>query len=97
MPQSASSNRRLVLAKHPKADPTPDVFKLESVAVPVPGPNQMLLRTQWLSLDPYMRVRMMETDAYMPSVKLGEVMVGGTVSSVVASNHPDYKPGHVGH
>ncbi|GAC1634843.1 MAG: NADP-dependent oxidoreductase [Nevskia sp.] len=97
MSQSASSNRRIVLAQHPQGDPTPEAFRLESVPVPVPGPKQMLLKTQWLSLDPYMRVRMMETDAYMPAVKLGEVMVGGTVSSVVASNHPDYQPGDVVH
>lgn len=95
MPQSATTNRRFVLAHHtdPSAEPTPDVWKLEMVPVPKPGPNQMLLRTLWLSLDPYMRVRLNDADTYMPSVKKGEVMVGGTVSRVEASNHPDYKVG----
>lgn len=97
MPQSASVNRLVVLAKHPKGEPTADCFRLETAPIPKPGPNQILLRTQWLSLDPYMRVRMYETDTYMPSVKLGHVMTGGSVSRVEASNHPDYQVGDVVH
>jgi NADPH-dependent curcumin reductase len=93
MPQSSSKNRRVLLAAHPQGEPTLDAFRIETGALPAPGDGQMLLRTEWLSLDPYMRVRMFETDSYMPSVKLGQVMVGGTVSRVEASNHPDYKPG----
>ena len=99
MTQSADTNRRFVLAKHtaPDAEPTPAVWKLETVPVPKPGPNQVLLRTLWLSLDPYMRVRLNEADTYMPAVKKGEVMVGGTVSRVEASNHEDYKVGDLVH
>lgn len=97
MPQSATVNRRYVLAQSPKGEPDASTFRLETVAVPTPGPGQMLLRTTWLSLDPYMRVRIYETDGYMASVKPGEVMVGGTVSEVVASNHPDYKVGELVH
>lgn len=99
MSQSASQNRRYVLARNPApdAEPTPDLWKLESVAVPKPGPGQMLLRTLWLSLDPYMRVRLNAGDTYMPGLKPGEVMVGGTVSRVEASNHPDYEVGELVH
>ena len=99
MPQSASSNRRFVLATHtaPDAEPTPAVWKLDSAPVPEAGPNQVLLRTLCLSLDPYMRVRLNEADSYMPSVKKDEVMVGGTVSRVEVSNHPDYKVGELVH
>lgn len=99
MPQSADTNRRFVLSRHtlPTDEPTPGVWKLESVPVPKPGPNQVLLRTLWLSLDPYMRVRLNEADSYMPSVKHGEVMVGGTVSRVEASNNPAYKVGELVH
>lgn len=99
MPQTATTNRRFVLAQHtqPDEEPTPAVWKLENAPVPKPGPNQMLLRTLWLSLDPYMRVRLNEADSYMPSVKKGEVMVGGTVSRVEASNHPEYKVGDIVH
>ncbi|HKY90656.1 MAG TPA: NADP-dependent oxidoreductase [Nevskiaceae bacterium] len=97
MAQSADRNRRFVLAQHPKGDIDERTFRLETAPVPKPGPGQALLRTQWLSLDPYMRVRIYEEDTYMPSVKLGEVMVGGTVSRVEASNHPDLKVGDVVH
>ncbi len=93
MPQSADRNRRVTLTTYPKGEPSPDVLRLETGAVPTPGEGQMLLRTEWLSLDPYMRVRMYETDSYMPSVKLGEVMVGGTISRVEISSHPDYVKG----
>lgn len=99
MNPSARVNRRYVLDRHtsPSAEPTPGVWKLESVPAPEPGPGQMLLRTLWLSLDPYMRVRLNEADSYMPSVKKGEVMVGGTVSRVEASNNPAYKVGELVH
>lgn len=97
MPQSATTNRRLVLVASPKGEPTADTFRLETVPVPTPGPGQVLLRTLWLSLDPYMRVRIYETDGYMESVKPGEVMVGGTVSEVVASHHAGYAVGDLVH
>ncbi len=93
MPQSSSTNRRLVLVASPKGEPTAETFRLETVPVPTPGPGQLLLRTLWLSLDPYMRVRIADSDGYMPSVKPGETMVGGTVSEVVASNHAGYQVG----
>jgi hypothetical protein len=53
----------------------------------------VLLRTVYLSLDPYMRGRMSDAPSYSPPVAIGAVMVGGTVSRVEASNHDDFKPG----
>ena len=97
MPQDTNINRRVVLANRPSGNPDANTFRLEEAEVPKPGPGQMLLRTQWLSIDPYMRVRINEGDSYMPAVQIGEVMVGGTVSRVEASNHPDYKPGDLVH
>jgi len=93
----SSRNRRIVFASRPKGELTLDAFHLETAEIPTPGKNQMLLRTLWLSLDPYMRTRLYETDSYMPGVRLGEVMVGGTVSRVEASNHPDFRVGDVVH
>ncbi len=54
---------------------------------------KVLLRTVYLSLDPYMRGRMSDAPSYSPPVAIGAVMVGGTVSRVVSSNHADYQPG----
>lgn len=93
MQQKPTSNRRLVLASRPHGLPTPYNFSLEDTPIPQPGHGQVLLRTVYLSLDPYMRGRMSDTPSYAPPVMLGDVMVGGTVSRVVKSCHPDYAVG----
>ncbi|RQS62570.1 NADP-dependent oxidoreductase [Burkholderia sp. Bp8963] len=93
MPQSNTANRRIVLNSRPAGAPTPDNFRTVTGAVPVPAPGQVLLRTVWLSLDPYMRGRMSDAPSYAAPVALGEVMVGGTISQVVSSNLPAYREG----
>ena len=93
MPQSRDINRRIVLAARPKGAPTHDNFRLVEAPVPQPGEGQVLLRTLYLSLDPYMRGRMDEGPSYAEPVPLGGVMVGGTVSRVEASNNPGFAPG----
>src|SRR4051794_27583254 len=93
MLQTASTNRRIVLTQRPKGPPTLDDFRLEEGPVPAPTGGQVLLRTLYLSLDPYMRGRMSEGPSYFAPTALGEVMPGGTVSRVEASNHPGYQPG----
>jgi NADPH-dependent curcumin reductase CurA len=87
------SNRRVVLASRPEGVPTEANFRLESQSRPELGEGQILLRTLWLSLDPYMRGRMSDAASYSPPVGLGEVMVGGTVSRVVASRAPGFAEG----
>jgi NADPH-dependent curcumin reductase CurA len=94
MPQTDRVNRRIVLAARPRGAPVLEDFRLEEAAVPTPGEGQVLLRTLYLSLDPYMRNRMNEVGpVYAPSVPLGEPMVGGTVSRVVESRHPGFRAG----
>lgn len=93
MPQTATLNRRLVLAQRPVGEPTADTLRLETAPLPKAGAGQMLLRTQYLSLDPYMRGRMSDAPSYAPPVALGEVMVGGTVGQVVESQLAGYAPG----
>jgi len=94
MPQTDTVNRRVVLAARPRGLPTPADFRMEEVAVPEPADGQVLLRTIYLSLDPYMRNLMEEVGpAYAPSIPIGETMVGGTVSRVVASKHPQWREG----
>src|SRR2546430_11998401 len=79
MSAGPSVNRRIVLARRPKGAPNAEDFRLESQPVPVAGPNQVLLRTRYLSLDPYMRGRMNEGRSYAEPVALGAPMVGQTV------------------
>ncbi|NTX33185.1 NADP-dependent oxidoreductase [Myxococcus sp. CA033] len=94
MKPDAAVNRRVVLAARPRGSPTPRDFRLDEVAVPTPAEGQVLLRTLYLSLDPYMRQVMDEVPpVYAPSVSLGDTMAGGTVNRVVASRHPRFRAG----
>jgi NADPH-dependent curcumin reductase CurA len=86
-------NRSIVLNSRPVGVPTPGNFRLAENAVPAPSSGQVLLRTLYLSLDPYMRGRMSDAPSYVPCIEIGAAMGGGTVSRVQASQHPDFKPG----
>jgi NADPH-dependent curcumin reductase CurA len=86
-------NQRIVLANRPTAWVEESNFRLEQGVIPEPGPNQVLVRNRWLSLDPYMRGRMSEAKSYAKSVEIGEVMVGGTAGEIVKSNHPKFAVG----
>ena len=86
-------NRRIVLASRPKGEPSAENFRLERVPAPEPGDGELLLRTRWLSLDPYMRGRMNDARSYAQPVGVGETMVGGTVCEVVESKAPGFAPG----
>ena len=91
MPQTEHTNRRWVLASRPDGCPASDNFRLENAEIPAPDEGQILLRTVYLSLDPYMRGRMSDAPSYAPPVAIGEVMVGGTISRVIRSRHPEFK------
>ena len=93
MPQTATQNRRFVLAERPRGEPTSATLRLETEAIPVPGAGQMLLRTEYLSLDPYMRGRMSDAPSYAAPVALGAVMEGGTVTQVVTSHVAGFQAG----
>lgn len=95
MTQSKNVNRRIVLNSRPVGAPTADDFRLEETPIPVASTGQLLLRTVYLSLDPYMRIRMSDAPAYAPPMAVGDVMIGGTVSRVEVSHHPDYKSGEL--
>lgn len=86
-------NRRFVLAQRPVGTPSVANFRLEQVEMPPLGHGQILLRTVYLSLDPYMRGRMSDAPSYASPVEVGAVMIGGTVSRVLESQHPDFKAG----
>ena len=86
-------NLQVVLASRPSGAAAESNFRLVESAVPVPGDGELLVRVDWLSLDPYMRGRMNEGKSYAARVELGEVMVGGTVGTVVASRHGRFAEG----
>jgi NADPH-dependent curcumin reductase CurA len=86
-------NRQVVLASRPQGPVTEANFRVVEAPLPVPGEGEVLVRNEWLSLDPYMRGRMNEAKSYAPSVGIGEVMVGQTIGEIVESRDPRFKPG----
>jgi NADPH-dependent curcumin reductase len=87
--------QRIVLTSRPVGEPTLNNFRLEEFPIPQPGSGQILLRTLWLSLDPYMRGRMSDAPSYAKPVGVGDVMEGGTVSEVVDSNVARFAKGDI--
>ncbi|MFU2145301.1 NADP-dependent oxidoreductase [Hafnia paralvei] len=90
---SSRINRRYVLAQRPQGMPSDQDFRLEKVAQPEPEQGQVLLRTLYLSLDPYVRGRLDDVPSYSPPLAIGDVICGGTVCRVEQSLHPDYQAG----
>lgn len=90
---SSRINRRYVLAQRPQGMPSDQDFRLEKVAQPEPEQGQVLLRTLYLSLDPYVRGRLDDAPSYSPPLAIGDVICGGTVCRVEQSQHSDYQVG----
>lgn len=86
-------NHRWTLAARPQGRPKASDFEWQADPLPTAGPGQMLLRTVWLSLDPYMRGRMNDTKSYVPPVQIGATMEGGAVSEVLESQVDGFAPG----
>jgi NADPH-dependent curcumin reductase len=90
-----AQGKRVVLASRPVGEPKLTDFRVEEYPVPACREGQVLLRTIWLSLDPYMRGRMSDAASYAAPVPVGGVMEGGTVSEVIASNIAAFKKGEI--
>ncbi|MGY4720476.1 NADP-dependent oxidoreductase [Naumannella cuiyingiana] len=90
-----TASTRIVLAARPHGEPTASDFRTETVELPPPGPGEALLRTRYLSLDPYMRGRMSDAPSYAPPVAIGQPMVGATVSEVIDGNDTGLAPGQL--
>lgn len=91
--QSSNTNRRVVLAQRPKGAPDENTLHMEEGNVPEPDAGQMLIRTTYLSLDPYMRGRMNDAKSYAEPVKIGDVMTGQVVGEVVSSQVEGFEAG----
>ena len=87
--------RQIVLRRRPVGMPRPEDFDLVESPLPAPGDGEILCRTIYLSLDPYMRGRISGARSYAASVDLGQVIVGATVGEVLESRHPGLAPGDV--
>ncbi len=88
-------NRRITLAARPEGVPKKSDFQLIETQIPTPGNSELLLQSIYLSLDPYMRGRMNDTKSYAKPVAIGDVMEGGVVAKVVASNNAGFTEGDI--
>jgi NADPH-dependent curcumin reductase CurA len=86
-------SREIHLASRPVGEPTAENFTLVERPVVPPGNKEVLVRNRFLSVDPYMRGRMNDVKSYAPPFQVGEVMDGGAVGEVIASNSPDLAVG----
>ena len=86
-------NRQVLLDNRPTGAVTRENFRIVESPLPAPADGEVLVRNEWLSLDPYMRGRMSDAKSYVKPVQVGEVMVGQTVGEVVDSRHPGFHKG----
>jgi NADPH-dependent curcumin reductase CurA len=89
----AMINKQVLLASRPKVEATVDNFRLVETPVPALAEGQVLVRNHYLSLDPYMRMRMNDAKSYAAPQALDTVMIGGTVGEVVDSKNPKFSVG----
>jgi NADPH-dependent curcumin reductase CurA len=90
-----SKRQVVVLRRRPVGAPTPDIFAIEESAMPEPAEGQVLTRTLFLSIDPYMRGRLSDAKSYAAPVPIGGMMEGETIGEVIASRDPGFAPGDV--
>jgi NADPH-dependent curcumin reductase len=83
----------IVLKRRPKGEPSAANFDTIEESIPNPGPGEVLTRTLWLSIDPYMRGRLREQQTYAVAIQIGEVMTGESVGQVITSGDPRFKAG----
>ena len=87
------NSQQVHLASRPEGTPSADNFELVSVALPELKEGEVLVQNTWMSVDPYMRGRMIDRKSYIPPFQIGEVLEGGAIGEVVQSNNPDFPAG----
>lgn len=88
-------NRQILLNSRPAGMPTTDNFRIEDTEIPQLNDGEVLVRTLYLSVDPYMRSRMNDRKSYVPPFKLNEPIVGGAVGEVTESRSSSFKTGDI--
>jgi NADPH-dependent curcumin reductase CurA len=88
-------SREIHLAARPVGWPTSDTFRFVDVELPEPGPDEVLVRNLYMSVDPYMRGRMNDVKSYVPPFALDQVLEGGAVGEVVSSHSVALTPGQL--
>ena len=85
--------QQIILNSRPEGMPTEDNFSLENVILAPLKQGEFLVKNLWMSVDPYMRGRMMDKESYIAPFALGEVLSGGAIGEIIESNHADFPVG----
>ncbi|MCP3030979.1 NADP-dependent oxidoreductase [Halobacillus sp. A1] len=88
-------NREIQLVERPEGTPNHDHLKVMNTNIPEPQQGELLLKTLYVSVDPYMRGRMNEGKSYIPPFQLNEAISGGAVAQVTESNSPEFEKGDI--
>lgn len=91
----ATKNRQILLISRPAGMPTEENFQMIETDLPQPGEGEVLVRSLYLSVDPYMRGRMSTAKSYVAPYELNEVIAGGVVGEVVESNNEKFAVGDI--
>jgi NADPH-dependent curcumin reductase CurA len=86
-------SKEIRLKSRPEGAPVAANFELATANVGQPGDGEALVRNIWMSVDPYMRGRMMDRQSYVPPFQIGEALQGGAIGQVVESKSPKLKTG----
>lgn len=89
------NNRQILLAKRPVGVPDSSTFTIVKTDIPIPKENEVLVRSHYLSVDPYMRGRMNNIKSYAKPFQVGEPLTGDSIGEVISSNHPDFSTGEL--
>jgi NADPH:quinone reductase len=87
------TNRRVTLAARPDGLPKESDFALDEVDIPAPGSGEVLVRVQYVSIDPYQRGRMSEARSYAQPLEIGDVITSQSLGEVVESNDGRFSSG----
>ncbi|MFC7060876.1 NADP-dependent oxidoreductase [Halobacillus seohaensis] len=88
-------NREIQLIKRPESTPNHDHLKILNTDTPQPEEEEVLLKTLYVSVDPYMRGRMNDVKSYVEPFKLHEPISGGVVAQVSDSKSSDFEKGDI--
>ena len=88
-----TTSREVRLKSRPTGMPATAHFEIASVDLPAPGAGEVQVKNLWMTVDPYMRGRMVDRPSYVPPFQIGEALQGGAVGEVTTSNAPGFKAG----
>src|SRR5690606_9940580 len=86
-------NKTIILKRRPVGKPSLEDFELQTGVIPEAGPHEILLKTKYVSVDPYLRGRMRDEKSYIEPFSIGEPVESGIIAEVIESGNPNFSKG----